>query len=124
MARKKNPNLRHKIKKLMEKGLTQRQMSQVLGVSTNCVNRYAQEIASGIEERCERIETRRKQRRKKVKQEVLDNMPKGAITEEDAGKLCQTLFTQALAELTTRLPEMEDAEIKDLVLQMAGMFRD
>lgn len=118
----------NKIRKLLAKGITdQREISNLLKISLPTVNKMCQYLASGIEEKIKQKEIRKQKRRAKLREVVTSkkaeqNLNKN-LNNEETGDLFKILLNRSIVELTSRLPEMEAAEIADLTLKLGEMFK-
>ena len=114
----------NKIRKLLAKGITdQREIANLLKISLPTVNKMCQYLASGIEEKIKQKEARKQKRRNDLKKVVLQKKVEQNLNNEETGELFKILLNKSIIELTSRLPEMEAAEIADLTLKLGEMFK-
>lgn len=114
----------NKIRKLLAKGITdQREIANLLKISLPTTNKLCQYLASGIEEKIKQKEARKVKRRAELKKIVLQKKVEQNLNNEETGDLFKILLNKSIIELTSRLPEMEAAEVADLTIRLGEMFK-
>lgn len=114
----------NKIKTLFNKGITdQRTIADLLKISVPTVNKLCQHLASGIEEKVKQKEERKAKKRARIKQIILTETAEKNLNNADTANLFKNLLNRSIIELTGRVGEMEAAELTDLILRVAEMFK-